>query len=379
MQPAAPPASVLPPGPDACTMGHMTAVLHVIDQSTPRDLLVQLGMLSGPDDTIVSVGPQPHGWGSALSAVQVRRGLGPAAGAGKPLGRLAPRAGLVHAWSSAPARPGRVAADILGVPLVVSLSTAAGAKGLGAMLDEILAAPEKAIITVPTEASRGVLARGRRGEGEVVQVLAPASEPIDDAPKLRKQTRDRLGLKDDQPLLAAPGEMTRQAGHKYASWMHAILRHILPDVCLLLPGGGPAEQFVRNFAATTGFDEEVFLTGGRFSPGDVLAAADVVLFLNERDTGVGDLAAAMSAGVPIVASETPDFAEIISDGTSGLLVAPRDPRVQSAAVIRLIEEGDLARRLGRAAAKHAKTHFQPALCRQRLGQIYAGLNHAFSC
>ena len=153
--------------------------------------------------------------------------------------------------------------------------------------------------------------------------------------------------------------------------MHAILRNVLDGLRLMLPGRGPVETFVRNFAATTGYDEEVHVTGDRFALCDALAAADIAVFFHDRDCGVNALAAAMSAGLPVVASGTPDSAELIRHEQTGLLARPKDPRAQSAAVLRLLDDRDLRVRLGRAAAELAGRHFHPGPARQRLREIHA--------
>jgi phosphatidylinositol alpha-mannosyltransferase len=164
--------------------------------------------------------------------------------------------------------------------------------------------------------------------------------------------------------------MVRLAGHKHASWAHAIVRQIRDDVRLLLPGAGPAERHVRFFAATTGYDDEVFLTGDRFSPAEALAAGDIALFLYEQDVGVSSLADAMAAGLPIVAADTPEVAECVPDGTAGLLTPIHDPRAASAAILRIIEEPKLAQRLVESVKQLTEQHFAPNKARKALAEVY---------
>jgi glycosyltransferase involved in cell wall biosynthesis len=170
--------------------------------------------------------------------------------------------------------------------------------------------------------------------------------------------------------------MTRYAGHTYACWVHAILRQIRPNVRLLLPGSGPHSQHVKFFAATTGYDSEVFLTEHRFRRDECLAAADVAFFLAERDSGTAALAAAMAAGLPIVASSTADLAELAPGEEAGvpacaIPAAPRDPQTGTAAALRILDDPALARRLSGNAAARAAQRLAPLACRDRLRQVYA--------
>jgi glycosyltransferase involved in cell wall biosynthesis len=190
---------------------------------------------------------------------------------------------------------------------------------------------------------------------------------------MRAKVRGELGVRDDQVLLIAPGEISRGAGHKYAPWVHAILRQMRPDLLLIVPGAGVAEPNVRFYVGTTGLGEEVFLTAGRFSEEEALAAADVAVFFHERDCGVGALAAAMAAGLPIVASRTPDFVECTGDGEAAVLFKAADRREGSAAVLRVLDDPELARGISQAARKRAEEFFSPARCRRELDQVYASL------
>lgn len=54
---------------------------------------------------------------------------------------------------------------------------------------------------------------------------------------------------------------------------------------------------------------------------------------------------AMAAGLPVVASDTPGYDEVITDTTQGLLVPPRDGAALAAAAARVLDDADLAKRL----------------------------------
>ena len=349
----------------------MPNVLHVIDADTPRDALDQLALLADERGQIVSIGPPPN-TRRDLTVASVRRPLGSAVLAAHDLRRVALEPDVVHAWSPAAAQAARRAARAAGCGLVISLVTgrAVEAGSLGPLFKRLCTGRQRATLTVPTEHSRRVLLN-RGLPAEAAAVLPPAAEPIGDRDARRRRTREQLGLGNRAVLLVAPAQMTRWAGHKYAAWVHGILRQIVDHVRLMLPGSGPVAQHVRFFANTTGYDDEVFFTGDRVELSDALAAADVAVFFQQRDCGVGSLAAAMAAGLPVVASATGDVRALIRDGETGLLTARSRPREQTAAVLRLIDEPALAQRLGAAAADFARRHFRPEQIRARLERIHA--------
>jgi glycosyltransferase involved in cell wall biosynthesis len=60
---------------------------------------------------------------------------------------------------------------------------------------------------------------------------------------------------------------------------------------------------------------------------------------------------------PAVGSAVGGIPEVIVDGVTGLLVPPRDPAALAAAVVRLLGDPDLARRLGDAGRRHVEERF----------------------
>jgi phosphatidylinositol alpha-mannosyltransferase len=66
------------------------------------------------------------------------------------------------------------------------------------------------------------------------------------------------------------------------------------------------------------------------------------------------LVEAMAAGLPVVASNTPGYDEVVTDGTDGLLVPPRDPMALAAAAGRVLDEPALAGRLAAAGRERAR-------------------------
>ena len=342
----------------------MIDVLHMIDRQTPRDGLLQLGLLVGGRDVVASVGPAPPGLNVPVRAYHAP--LGSAVLCGRRMAALAARAKAVHAWGLSAGRAAVMATD--GRPIVCTLATAPAAASAGRFGRSM--PREHVRLTLPTEAARRRFVSRGGCDGQVV-VLPPPAAPISDRAARRRRTRKALGLTDGHYLIAAPGEMGYDAGQKYASWAHAILRRFVPHARLILPGRGPNRENVRTFVGTLGFSAEQYMTGDRFALPDVLAAADAAIFLPRRDGGVAALAAAMAAELPIVVAATDDVVECV--GRRAALRVPVDgPRAAAAAMVRLMEDSALAAALAAEAGRTARERFSVAHCRRVLEPCYAG-------
>ena len=76
---------------------------------------------------------------------------------------------------------------------------------------------------------------------------------------------------------------------------------------------------------------------------------------------------AMRYGKPVVATRVGGIADIVVDGSTGLLVEQRDPAALAGAIAGLLDDPAAAERLGRNGYAFARDHFAwPAILAQTL-------------
>jgi len=344
----------------------MIDALHIVDSRTRPDMIEQLDMLAGADDRVLSAGPPPPGLARPVTPVHCTMGSFRLAG-----WRMRDQAGsarIIHAWSPRALWAGRELALTTGRAMVLSIPAAPTVPADWETLRQAVG-PGLLNVIVPTDFARRRLIAAELPPA-FCHALAPAARAPNDAGEARLRVREALGIGGDVKLLVAPDPFVRYAGHEYASWSHAILRHVPLELRVAFPSSGPMEDHVRFFAHTTGLDDEVFFTHGRFTVEQVIAAGDIAVFPQSRDVGVVCLCAAMAAGRAIAASGVGGIAELAPDGEAALLSAA-GPRETSAALMRLVEDDELARRLGQAARERAGVLFEPRAAAARLQAVYA--------
>jgi phosphatidyl-myo-inositol alpha-mannosyltransferase len=87
------------------------------------------------------------------------------------------------------------------------------------------------------------------------------------------------------------------------------------------------------------------------------AAADVFIGPARGGESFGIvLIEAMAAGLPVVASDIDGWREVVRDGVDGLLVPPDDPPALAGSVRAVLDDPDLARRLGEAGRARAERY-----------------------
>ena len=169
-----------------------------------------------------------------------------------------------------------------------------------------------------------------------------------------------LRMPDEAPLAVSIGRLDEAKGLGYlvAAWQKVIAVH--PDARLWLVGEGPHRKRLEDQIVELDLLGRVFLAGVYDSGEELLAAADLFVLPSREEGPSLAIAEAMGAGLPIVTTDIPGNRELVTDGRHGLLVPDRDVEAMGTAVLRLLDEPDLAARLGTAARDLVQTRFSLA-------------------
>jgi len=154
----------------------------------------------------------------------------------------------------------------------------------------------------------------------------------------------------------------------------AALRGALPDVRLVCAGDGQRIAVARH-AERLGIADAVKFTGwvGPSGKRALLETAAVFALPSYEEALPNGLCEAMAAGVPPVVSPVGGIPEVVTDGVSGLLVAPGDKATLERSLRRLLTDRALGARLGAAARETARLRFAPERSIGRLEEIYGAL------
>lgn len=82
---------------------------------------------------------------------------------------------------------------------------------------------------------------------------------------------------------------------------------------------------------------------------------------------------AMASGIPVVASNRGGIPEAVQDGHTGFLADPDAPCTFTQAILRLLQNHELARRLGSAARAEVELRYTPEVVFGRLEEFYRGV------
>lgn len=168
----------------------------------------------------------------------------------------------------------------------------------------------------------------------------------------RAAQRARLGIAPSAPVIAVVGRLVpskRQA--LLIRLMPAVLREC-PGAVLLVIGDGTERPACEAEVRRLGLGGAVRLLGQRPDVPDLLAAADLLALPSGSEGLPYALIEAAALALPAVACATGGVPEIVRSEVTGLLVPPDDGPGLARAIIRVLRDPALARRLGAAAREH---------------------------
>ncbi|HVT44093.1 MAG TPA: glycosyltransferase family 4 protein [Thermoanaerobaculia bacterium] len=189
-------------------------------------------------------------------------------------------------------------------------------------------------------------------------IFAKLRDPGVDARVLRA----RLGLRTEDRVVLFFGTLSRYKGTD-------ILLEAFPSIhrrtgAKLVFAGFPFTDFdldaEKERARQLGVDHAVIWLPDYIPSSEIVAwmeLASVVVFPYRAIYQSGALHVPHTFGVPIVASAAGAMTDVIVDGQTGLLVEPENPDALATAVIRVLEDDELAARLGSRASADAEDRF----------------------
>lgn len=201
-----------------------------------------------------------------------------------------------------------------------------------------------------------------------------------------------LGLPEHRVAIGFAGFVRRQKGwQELVSAAEILVREGAPAHFVIMGGGvRPPEYFktlrgralaltnlltdeesaIKDLVAAKGLEDHFSFLPFTAETGEIYSALDIVTFPNQG-VGLGrPVLEAATYGKPVVASGSEDGAGVLLPGRTGLLLRDASPVELAAALRLLIDEPDLRRRLGEAAAEHARVRFDPATNARAVERVY---------
>jgi glycosyltransferase involved in cell wall biosynthesis len=170
-----------------------------------------------------------------------------------------------------------------------------------------------------------------------------------------------LGWPADTTLVLSIGRLAPQKGFDLLARIAPAVLQTHPRVRFVVAGEGPQREELQELVHRHGIHAQFALLGHRADVAALLRAADVFVLPSRYEGHSFALIEAMSAGLPIVASDASGIPEAVTDGHSGMLFPSEDLSALLVALRQTLDQETHWHMIG-AAAMQAAERF----CRTRM-------------
>jgi glycosyltransferase involved in cell wall biosynthesis len=197
-----------------------------------------------------------------------------------------------------------------------------------------------------------------------VAVFAPSAEA-------RRRTRAELRIPEDARVVGTVGRLAPEKDQ--ALLVRAMLPLLDETRHLVIVGDGPERDALTAMIRSSGRERYVHMTGARDDVARLLPAFDVFALPSLTEGLPLVLLEAMSTELVVVASAVGGIPDLVDPGTTGYLIRPGECAPLTARLSTLLEDRQLAEKVGRAARQRVLDRHSLARMASGYEALYRGV------
>jgi glycosyltransferase involved in cell wall biosynthesis len=209
--------------------------------------------------------------------------------------------------------------------------------------------------------------------GERISIVNEGVEiPALPSTEARDLARTRWGIKDHEFLFGCVSVFVPEKGQRHLIEAMPTVRAQHPEARLLLAGDGACRTEMEALTNRLGQTSAVLFPGFVEDVAQVYAALDAFVFPSEFE-GLGTaLQAAMATGLPCISTRRGALAEVVDHERTALVVEP-DGKEFAAAMLRMIVDAPLRKKLSEAGRGEVERRFSAGRMVENTIRVYEGV------
>lgn len=185
----------------------------------------------------------------------------------------------------------------------------------------------------------------------------------------KDEARAILGLPGGLKILCIAARFSREKGHKTFIEAVSLISGGHAFLCLLC-GEGPLREELQAMIRGRGLEKYFLFMGLRDDMPLILDAADFSVLPSSSEAFPLSILEAMAKGHPVVATDVGGVREMIIDGETGFVVPPDNPDALAGAVLKILDDDALMRRMGEGASAIAREKYDHKKFADNIERIY---------
>lgn len=252
----------------------------------------------------------------------------------------------------------RVIGCLLGIPVVVSERNSDPKRNKFKIIINRLLASSTALLIANSKSGLDRAINRKETKPETSQVIhnGIAIDPYRGNSQ-ESDIKTELGFMENQSVVGIIGRICEQKDQENFFQAMKIVNEKMPDVGFICVGGGKGLEELKAFVKDLGIHSATVFTGVRDDVPAILKIMDI-LVLSSRWEGLPNvIMEAMASSLPVISTHVGGVPEIVQDGITGLLVPPENPSEIASAVMRLLRDPFLARKMGSSGRIRIEKNF----------------------
>ncbi len=189
-----------------------------------------------------------------------------------------------------------------------------------------------------------------------------------------RDLRAELGLPSRQLLVGLISYLRSYKGHEYFVEAAEIIAAKRDDVTFVIVGEGPEEPSIKRRIEALRIPDRVRMLGFRNDLLNVFRSCDVFAIPSvEGDTIPQVLMQALAVGIPVVSTTVGSIPDVVIDGETGLIVAPRNATALADAMMKFLDDAALRTRIGAQGRSLVERCYSLDKMLDRLEGVYQAL------
>ena len=266
------------------------------------------------------------------------------------------RPDIVHTYLFAANTYGRVAAIITGALVIIASERNEAAAGKDKkiaeiFIDKILSAFSDAIICNSSRAATILLERYSFSRKKVITIHNGIHTSKCLAGGSRKNS--------PYTVIGTIGRLYPQKNHRLFLEMAKIIIEKYPvrKVQFIIVGNGPLEDELIKYARSLGINGHVIFTGERTDIHELLHRMDIFVMTSDYEGLSNAIMEAMSAGIPVVATNVGGNGELVVHGKTGFLSPPKNALTLAEQIIDLMNDEEIIVKMGESGRERMLNEF----------------------
>ena len=188
-----------------------------------------------------------------------------------------------------------------------------------------------------------------------------------------ERTKEEFDIKSGDKVIGMVSNIKNIKGYDYFLQAARIIRGWGYNTRFVIAGEGSETSAFKRVVSRYGLSESLVSLGLCKDVTKIFSIMDVFMYYSLSEGFPNVILEAMAAEKPIVATDVGGTSEMLKDGYSGLLVAPRHAKALARAVAKVLEDDMMMRGLRQTARQTARENFSLERCVDQYESVYEDL------